>query len=185
MLRHGLPSQRLQRHLITFGPERATAAFFEAPPCRSRCRTYSSRDSSHSQSLTSSHRKLPKADETATSGPQRVTLASRASRESESSTRQSKDRDALRSAEARETVLRAARTRRLAEKQESEREAAMAQLERENYERRYKAASRRWLSTMVALPFLIVTTYYLYGRLFLGHDQKKIKREAAPANEDQ
>ncbi|KAI0160601.1 hypothetical protein GGR57DRAFT_519478 [Xylariaceae sp. FL1272] len=36
----------------------------------------------------------------------------------------------------------------------------------------YKQAARRWTSTMVALPILIVTSYYLFDRLALGNEQK-------------
>ncbi|OAA73416.1 hypothetical protein ISF_00317 [Cordyceps fumosorosea ARSEF 2679] len=47
----------------------------------------------------------------------------------------------------------------------------------EEYKARYKSAARRWTSTMIALPILLVTSYYLFDRLALGHAQKVLNRE--------
>ncbi|ROW04879.1 hypothetical protein VMCG_04927 [Cytospora schulzeri] len=34
----------------------------------------------------------------------------------------------------------------------------------------YKEAARKWVSTMIALPILIVTTYFLFDRLVAGNN---------------
>ncbi|KAG6001969.1 hypothetical protein E4U21_003605, partial [Claviceps maximensis] len=33
-----------------------------------------------------------------------------------------------------------------------------------DYQKRYNTAARKWVSTMIALPILIVTSYYLFDR---------------------
>ncbi|KAL1999322.1 hypothetical protein VTN02DRAFT_4675 [Thermoascus thermophilus] len=38
----------------------------------------------------------------------------------------------------------------------------------------YKAAARKWTSTIVALPILIYTSYILYERAFKGRQQKRL-----------
>ncbi|KAI1264856.1 hypothetical protein F5Y18DRAFT_69098 [Xylariaceae sp. FL1019] len=50
----------------------------------------------------------------------------------------------------------------------------------------YKQAARRWTSTMVALPILIVTSYYLFDRLALGNEQKtwQVAPEAQAKSEE-
>ncbi|KAH8906185.1 hypothetical protein BR93DRAFT_928789 [Coniochaeta sp. PMI_546] len=45
----------------------------------------------------------------------------------------------------------------------------------------YKQASRRYVSVMVALPILLVTSYFLFDRLALGHEPKKLGDFVAPA----
>ena len=78
---------------------------------------------------------------------------------------------ALKRAEAREEALRNARIRRQTEEEEtprqkSEREEKEATVEKE---KRYKQASKNWTRRIVALPILIVTSYYLWDRCkFLG-----------------
>ncbi|PSR82029.1 hypothetical protein BD289DRAFT_25562 [Coniella lustricola] len=37
---------------------------------------------------------------------------------------------------------------------------------------RYKEAARRWTSVMIAMPILVVTSYFLYDRLALGNRSK-------------
>ncbi|KAJ3474423.1 hypothetical protein NLG97_g9854 [Lecanicillium saksenae] len=48
----------------------------------------------------------------------------------------------------------------------------------EEYQARYKSAARRWTSTIIALPILLVTSYYLFDRLALGNAQKELNRES-------
>ncbi|OAA45868.1 hypothetical protein BBO_03509 [Beauveria brongniartii RCEF 3172] len=48
----------------------------------------------------------------------------------------------------------------------------------DDYKTRYKSAARRWTLTMIALPILLVTSYYLFDRLALGHERKVLNREA-------
>lgn len=69
-----------------------------------------------------------------------------------------------RSDEAREAALRAARLRQHEEKQEKAAEDVQKLLESKEYQKRYKTAARKWTSTMIALPILFVTTYYLFDR---------------------
>ncbi|KAM4055979.1 hypothetical protein HRG_002904 [Hirsutella rhossiliensis] len=78
-------------------------------------------------------------------------------------------REALRTAEAREAALRVARMRRLDERENRSREAAEEKLKRDSYQGRYKSASKKWTSTIVALPILLVTSYYLFQRRELAH----------------
>ncbi|KAM3562187.1 hypothetical protein ARSEF4850_002871 [Beauveria asiatica] len=46
----------------------------------------------------------------------------------------------------------------------------------DEYKTRYKSAARRWTLTMIALPILLVTSYYLFDRLALGHERKVYNR---------
>ncbi|KAK6074071.1 hypothetical protein SCUP234_08398 [Seiridium cupressi] len=41
----------------------------------------------------------------------------------------------------------------------------------------YKAASRKYVGFMVAMPILLVTSYVLFDRLALGHEAKSLKKE--------
>ncbi|KAM3503739.1 hypothetical protein MY10362_004009 [Beauveria mimosiformis] len=47
----------------------------------------------------------------------------------------------------------------------------------DEYKTRYKSAVRRWTLTMIALPILLVTSYYLFDRLALGHERKVLNHE--------
>ncbi|KND93724.1 hypothetical protein TOPH_01898 [Tolypocladium ophioglossoides CBS 100239] len=85
-------------------------------------------------------------------------------------------RAAMRTAEARESALRAARMRRQAEREDRLSEEAKRRLENEKYQKRYKAAARKWVSSLIALPILLVTSYYLFDRLALGHAQKSMPK---------
>lgn len=72
--------------------------------------------------------------------------------------------DAVRTAEAREAALRAARLRRQAQRVDlADEEAKKAEAKKE-YQKKYKTAARKWTSTIIALPILLVTSYYLFGR---------------------
>lgn len=73
-------------------------------------------------------------------------------------------REALRTAEAREAALRVARIRRLDERETRSRDAAEERHKQDSYQDRYKSASRKWTSSIVALPILLVTSYYLFER---------------------
>lgn len=41
----------------------------------------------------------------------------------------------------------------------------------------YKAASRKYVGFMVAMPILLVTSYVLFDRLALGHEAKSFEKE--------
>lgn len=71
---------------------------------------------------------------------------------------------ALRTAEARESALRAARMRRQAQKQDREEEAAKKREEEREYRKKYNTAARKWVSSIIALPIFLVTSYYLFDR---------------------
>ncbi|KAH0489407.1 hypothetical protein TgHK011_009839 [Trichoderma gracile] len=83
---------------------------------------------------------------------------------------------ALRTAEMRESALRAARLRRLAQRQDRLAEEEKAKEEKRAYKRRYDGAARRWVSTIIALPILLVTSYYLFDRLVLGKKPKSLEK---------
>ena len=70
----------------------------------------------------------------------------------------------MRTAEARESALRAARMRRQAEREDMKVEEAKRRLENDKYQKRYKSAARKWVSSLIALPILLVTSYYLFDR---------------------
>ncbi|PTB73903.1 hypothetical protein M440DRAFT_1055037 [Trichoderma longibrachiatum ATCC 18648] len=55
-------------------------------------------------------------------------------------------------------------------------EEARAAEERREYKRRYDGAARRWVSTIIALPILLVTSYYLFDRLVLGKKPKSLEK---------
>lgn len=74
---------------------------------------------------------------------------------------QDANQSATKVAEAREAALRAARLRRSAE---TETEAKLKSVEKKAYDKRYKTAARKWVSGMIALPILLVTSYYLFDR---------------------
>lgn len=78
-------------------------------------------------------------------------------------------REALRSAQAREAALRVARMRRLDERENCSQEVVEDKLKRDSFTGRYKSASRKWISTIVALPILLVTSYYLFDRREFAH----------------
>ncbi|KAK1703741.1 hypothetical protein BDP67DRAFT_584428 [Colletotrichum lupini] len=40
------------------------------------------------------------------------------------------------------------------------------------YRKAYGTAARKWTATMVAMPILLVTSYFLFDRLALGHEAK-------------
>lgn len=72
--------------------------------------------------------------------------------------------DAVRAAEQREMQLRWARIRRQDErKQQMEEEERKKQAKRE-YQEKYNTKARKWTSSIIALPILLVTTYYLVDR---------------------
>lgn len=48
-------------------------------------------------------------------------------------------------------------------RQHAQRDARPLELDSE-YRARYKSASRRWTASMIALPILLVTSYYLFDR---------------------
>lgn len=54
--------------------------------------------------------------------------------------------------------------RRLAQQQDREAEAARQRDEKRAYKKRYDRAARKWVSTIIALPILLVTSYYLFDR---------------------
>ncbi|KAF3006163.1 hypothetical protein E8E14_008111 [Neopestalotiopsis sp. 37M] len=47
----------------------------------------------------------------------------------------------------------------------------------------YKAASRKYIGFMVAMPILLVTSYVLFDRLALGHEAKTLHKET-PVTKD-
>ncbi|EHK19297.1 uncharacterized protein TRIVIDRAFT_69293 [Trichoderma virens Gv29-8] len=71
---------------------------------------------------------------------------------------------ALRTAEARDSALRAARMRRLAQQQDRLAEETKKKEEKREYKKRYDVAARKWVSTIIALPIFLVTSYYLFDR---------------------
>jgi cytochrome c-type biogenesis protein CcmH/NrfG len=70
---------------------------------------------------------------------------------------------ARRAFERREAALQAAKERRQ-RGEETE----------EEYNNRYKEAKSKWVRTMIALPILLVTSYYLFERLALGKEAKTL-----------
>ncbi|KAF7561443.1 hypothetical protein G7046_g2671 [Stylonectria norvegica] len=79
---------------------------------------------------------------------------------------------AMRNAEAREASLRAARFRRATWRQEQAAEEEKKVLAQKDYQKRYNTKARKWVSSIIALPIALVTSYYLFDRLALGNAQK-------------
>ncbi|KAG9258360.1 uncharacterized protein F5Z01DRAFT_194190 [Emericellopsis atlantica] len=75
-------------------------------------------------------------------------------------------------AERREAQLRYVRLQRI----KAEEQARGLATGEKTYDQRYKELSRRWLGGMVGLPLLLVTSYYLFDRLFLGGEAKPIPK---------
>ncbi|ETS82025.1 hypothetical protein PFICI_07027 [Pestalotiopsis fici W106-1] len=48
----------------------------------------------------------------------------------------------------------------------------------------YKAASRKYIGFMVAMPILLVTSYVLFDRLALGHEAKSLHKETETPAKD-
>ncbi|KAI5458214.1 hypothetical protein BGZ63DRAFT_407506 [Mariannaea sp. PMI_226] len=84
--------------------------------------------------------------------------------------------DAIRTAEARESALRAARLRRAHQRQEEALEEKKRTEAKKEYTKRYNTAARKWVSGIIALPIFFVTSYYLFDRLALGNEQKTMPR---------
>ncbi|ODA79961.1 hypothetical protein RJ55_05559 [Drechmeria coniospora] len=104
------------------------------------------------------------------------------SRRPADTTQDNEGRCAAEAAVAREAALRAARIRRQAERNDKELQDSKRRQDNESYQQRYKVAARRWLSSIIALPILLVTSYYLFDRLVLGHDQK-VMPKTVPADQ--
>ncbi|KAK4078421.1 hypothetical protein PCL_07192 [Purpureocillium lilacinum] len=90
---------------------------------------------------------------------------------STSATAQPKDGNGVRTAEAREAALRAARMRRASEREDRDKEDAHRRQEHDDYQKRYNTAARKWVSSIIALPILLVTSYYLFDRYGAAADQ--------------
>jgi hypothetical protein len=54
--------------------------------------------------------------------------------------------------------------RRQAQKQDREEEAAKKREEEREYRKKYNTAARKWVSSIIALPIFLVTSYYLFDR---------------------
>lgn len=65
--------------------------------------------------------------------------------------------------EARESALKL-QASRLQRHMDPETLAKLVKAEGSDYQKRYNAAARRWISTIVALPVFIVLSYHLYNR---------------------
>lgn len=74
----------------------------------------------------------------------------------------------IKAAEAREAALRAARLRRRLQQQDEvieEAKKADAEAEaKEDYQRRYKQNARKYISSMIAIPIALVTSWHLFDR---------------------
>ncbi|KAJ5734476.1 hypothetical protein N7493_003262 [Penicillium malachiteum] len=46
----------------------------------------------------------------------------------------------------------------------------------------YKAAARKWTSTIVALPIVLVTSYMIFERVYGGKEQKRFARPESRDN---
>lgn len=72
--------------------------------------------------------------------------------------------DAVRAAESRERTLRAARLLQQEMRKKKAEEERQKLEDDKKYKKRYKSAARKWTSTIVAMPILLVTSYFLFGR---------------------
>ncbi|GJN74670.1 hypothetical protein VFPFJ_07697 [Purpureocillium lilacinum] len=67
--------------------------------------------------------------------------------------------------------------RRASEREDRDKEDAHRRQEHDDYQKRYNTAARKWVSSIIALPILLVTSYYLFDRLALGHAQKVMPKK--------
>ncbi|KAK7416784.1 hypothetical protein QQX98_004977 [Neonectria punicea] len=72
--------------------------------------------------------------------------------------------DAIRAAMLREQALRIARLQRAGHREEEILGAQKKKLAQLDYTSRYNSAARKWVSSIIALPILLVTSYYLFDR---------------------
>lgn len=79
-------------------------------------------------------------------------------------------------AETRDAAVQVVRLKRAAEiKTKVETEKA----NQKEYQKRYQSAARKWVSTMIALPILLVTSYYLFDRRKFTMPQARKHRKRA------
>ncbi|KAK7423970.1 hypothetical protein QQZ08_008794 [Neonectria magnoliae] len=88
----------------------------------------------------------------------------------------------------REQVLRIARLQRAGHRKEEIFEVQKKKLAQLDYISRYNSAARKWVSSIIALPILLVTSYYLFDRprswtVVLGNVAKVLPKDMQQDNE--
>ncbi|RXG43710.1 hypothetical protein VDGE_20645 [Verticillium dahliae] len=53
------------------------------------------------------------------------------------------------------------------------------------YKKEYNSLTRRWTAGLIAMPILLVTSYYLFDRIILGHEKKELHRFHSSKNPDE
>ncbi|EEY17838.1 predicted protein [Verticillium alfalfae VaMs.102] len=53
------------------------------------------------------------------------------------------------------------------------------------YKKEYNSLTRRWTAGLIAMPILLVTSYYLFDRIILGHEKKELHRFDSSKNPDE
>ncbi|KAG8416049.1 hypothetical protein J3459_013851 [Metarhizium acridum] len=82
-------------------------------------------------------------------------------------------------AETRDAAVQVVRVRRAAE---IKTKVELENVNQKEYQKRYQSAARKWVSTMIALPILLVTSYYLFDRLVLGNEPKTLSKLSTTAS---
>ncbi|KAF5010135.1 hypothetical protein FDECE_3681 [Fusarium decemcellulare] len=87
-----------------------------------------------------------------------------------SSEPESPDLEAIRAAEKKEAMLRAARLRRTEQLREEASEEQKKEQAKKEYDNRYNTAARKYRLFIIAMPILLVTSYMLFVRILRGND---------------
>ncbi|KAJ3507970.1 hypothetical protein NM208_g15888 [Fusarium decemcellulare] len=87
-----------------------------------------------------------------------------------SSEPESPDLEAIRAAEKKEALLRAARLRRTEQLREEASEEQKKEQAKKEYDNRYNTAARKYRLFIIAMPILLVTSYMLFVRILRGND---------------
>ncbi|KAF4977108.1 hypothetical protein FZEAL_6296, partial [Fusarium zealandicum] len=95
------------------------------------------------------------------------------------------ERSAIRAAERREATLQAGRRRRAEEQEQRALDKQREEEDRKEYEKRYKNATRKWVRSIIAMPILLVTSYYLFDRLVLKNDPMLLPLEEEEKGEEE
>uniref|UniRef100_A0A0B7JRT4 Uncharacterized protein n=1 Tax=Bionectria ochroleuca TaxID=29856 RepID=A0A0B7JRT4_BIOOC len=71
-----------------------------------------------------------------------------------------------------------------ARREDRQAEEAKVENAKKQYKKQYNSLAWRWTTGIIAMPILLVTSYYLFDRLALGHEQKTVPNLDSPRSND-
>ncbi|KAH7140085.1 hypothetical protein B0J13DRAFT_60768 [Dactylonectria estremocensis] len=83
-------------------------------------------------------------------------------------------KEAIRAAEEREVTLRAGRLKRAKQRGADAIELHKEEVAKTEYQKRSQAIKRIWTISIMMMPVILVTSYYLFGRFVLGNEVKPL-----------